>query len=135
VAQGTRLFIDGKKNRMEPLSNPTSNDLLLRLLSEHPHEAMNYTVIAQSANEVQDIQNAPSVSMGPYLVSSGQTRLLTTLSIYSLRGSSREQMRFLYMNVTALRLWKDMGKQPNQIGTQHRPPHAALLSLGVPFSE
>lgn len=130
-----RPFIYGKKNCMELSPNPTSNDLLFRLVSEHPQTAMNYTVIAQSANEVQDVQNAPSVSMGPYLVSSGQTRLLTTLSIYSLRGSSREQVRLLYMNGTALRLWKDMGKQPNQIGTQHRPPHAALLSFGVPFSE
>jgi hypothetical protein len=133
--RGLRPFIYGKKNCMELSSNLTSNDLLLRLLSERPHEAMNYTVIAQSANEVQDIQNAPSVSMGSYLASSGQTRLLTTLSIYSLRGSSREQMRLLYMNGTALRLWRDMGKQPNQIGTQHRPPHTALLSFGVPFSE
>ena len=120
---------------MELSPNPTSNDLLFRLVSEHPQTAMNYTVIAQSANEVQDVQNAPSVSMGPYLVSSGQNRLLTTLSIYSLRGNSRKQVRLLYMNGTALRLWKDMGKQPNQIGTQHRPPHAALLSFGVPFSE
>ena len=120
---------------MELSANPTSNDLLFRLVSEHSQTVMKYTVIAQSANEVQDVQNAPSVSMGPYLVSSGQTRLLTTLSIYSLRGSSREQVRLLYMNVTALRLWKDMGKQPTQVGTQHRPPHAALLSFGVPFSE
>jgi len=96
---------------------------------------MNYTVIAQSANDVQDIQNAPSVSMGPYLIASGQTRLLTTLSIYSLRGNSREQVRLLYMNATALRLWKEMGKQPTMIDAQHRPPHAALLSFGVPFSE
>jgi hypothetical protein len=135
VAQATRPFIYGKKNCIEPSSNPISNDLLFRLVSEHSQTAMNYTVIAQSANEVQDIQNAPAMSMGSYLVSSGQTRLLTTLSIYSLRGSSREQMRLLYMNVAALRLWKDMGKEPNQIGTQHRPPHTALLSFGVPFSE
>lgn len=57
---------------------------------------MNYTVIAQSAEEVQDVQNAPSVSMSPYLISSERTPLLTTLSIYSLRGSTREQVRFLY---------------------------------------
>jgi hypothetical protein len=116
-------------------SSPTSNNLLLRLASEHPQKAMNYTVIAQSADEVQDVQNAPSVSMGPYLIASEQTRLLTILSIYSLRGNSREQVRLLYMNSTALRLWKDMGKQPTMIGMQHRPSHAALLSFGVPFSD
>lgn len=115
--------------------NPTSNDLLLRLTSDHTQGAMNYAVIAQSEAEVQNIQNAPSVSMGPYLIASEQTRLLTTLSIYSLRGNSREQVRLLYMNATALRIWNDMGKQPTMIGTQHRPPHAALLSFGVPFSE
>lgn len=120
---------------MEPASNPTSNDLLLCPVSGHRQEAMNYTVIAQSADEVQDIQNAPSVSMGPYLIASGQTRVLTTLSIYSLRGNSREQVRLLYMNATALRIWKDMGKQLTMVGAQHRPPHAALLSFGVPFSE
>lgn len=120
---------------MEPSPNPTSNDLLLRLVSERPPEAMNYTVIAQSADEVQEIQNAPSVSMGPYLIASGQTRLLTTLSIYSLRGNSREQVRLLYMNATALSIWRNMSKQPNTVGTQHRPPHEALLTFGVPFSE
>lgn len=96
---------------------------------------MNYTVIAQNAEEVQDIQNAPSVSMGPYLSSSNQIRLLSVLSIYSLRGNSREQIRTLYMNATALRIWKEMGKQSNQIGSQHRPPRAAMLTFGVPFSE
>lgn len=73
--------------------------------------------------------------MGPYLISSEQTRLLTTLSIYSLRGGSREQIRLLYMNAAALRVWKTMGKQPNIVGAQQRPPHAALLTFGVPFSE
>lgn len=105
---------------MEYPSNPTSNDLLLRLASDRPHEPMNYTVIAQNAADVQDIQNSPSVSMGQYLIASEQTRLLTTLSIYSLRGNSREEVRTLYMNATALRIWKDMGKQPKIVGTQHR---------------
>jgi hypothetical protein len=116
-------------------TNPTSNDLLFRLELKHPPELANYTVIAQSTAEIQDIQNSPSVSMGPYLIDSEQTRLLTTLSIYSLRGDRREQARLLYMNATALRIWKDMGRQPTPIGSQHRPPRDALLSFGVPFSE
>jgi hypothetical protein len=116
-------------------TNPTSNDLLCRLTPEYQPPSINYTVIAQSAAEVQDIENAPAVSMGPYLISSEQTRLLTTLSIYSLLGESREQIRLLYMNATALRICKTMGKQTNEVGAQHRPPHAARLSFGVPFSE
>ena len=116
-------------------TNPTSNDLLFRLALKHPQGLANYTVIAQSAAEVQDIQNSPSVSMGPYLIDSEQTRLLTRLSIYSLRGDRREQVRLLYMNATALRIWKEMGRQPTSVGSQHRPPHDALLSFGVPFSE
>jgi hypothetical protein len=115
--------------------SPTSNDLLLRLESERAQKAMNYTLIAQSADEVQDTQNAPSVSMGPYLIASEQTQLLMTLSIYSLRGSSREQIRLLYMNATALRLWRAMGKQSRLVGALHRPPNTALLTFGVPFSE
>lgn len=115
--------------------SPTSNDLLHRLASEHAQNAMNYTMIAQSADEVRDLQNAPSVSMGPYLIASEQTRLLTTLSIYSLRGSSREQVRLLYMNATALRIWRAMGKQSRLVGALHRPPNTASLTFGVPFSE
>jgi hypothetical protein len=124
-----------KKDKLTSSTNATSNDLLFRLAAEHQRKAMNYTAIAQSAEEVQDIQNAPSVSMGPYLIASEQTGLLRTLSIYSLRGDSREQVRLLYMNAIALRIWKAMGRQATIVGAQHRPPHAALLSLGVPFSE
>jgi hypothetical protein len=123
------------KNRVTSSPNATSNDLLFSLAAVHHRKAMNYTAIAQSAEEVQDLQNAPSVSMGPYLTASEQTRLLTTLSIYTLRGDSREQVRLLYMNTIALRIWKAMGRQPTIVGAQHRPPHASLLSFGVPFSE
>jgi len=120
---------------MTSSSNTTSNDLLLHHSPDYSPKTMNYTEIAQSADEVQDIENSPSVSMGPYLISSEQTRLLTTLSIYSLRGDSRERVRTLYMNATALRIWKAMGKQVKIVGAQHRPPQTALLTFGVPFSE
>ncbi len=115
--------------------NPTSNDLLLRLNPGHSPVAMNYKIVAQSAVDIHDIQNAPSVSMGPYLLATGQIRLLTTISIYSFRGESDEHARLLYMNATALRIWEEMGKNPKIIGLQFRPPHAALLAFGVPFSE
>jgi hypothetical protein len=117
-----------------PVSH-TSNDLLSSLDGELRRKPLNYEIVAQSAQEVQDIQNAPAVSMGPYLIESGQTQLLTTISIYSERGQCQEQLRLLYMNAIALRIWKDMGKRPNLIGAQHRPPRTALLTFGVPFSE
>lgn len=98
-------------------------------------KSSNYDIVAQSAEEVQNIQNAPAVSMGPYLIESGQTQLLTTISIYSQRGDHRDQVRLLYMNDVALRIWKAMGRQPNLIGAEHRPPRTALLTFGAPFSE
>jgi hypothetical protein len=93
-----------------------------------------YQIVAQSAEDVQKVENAPAVSMGPYLVESGQTSLLRTLSIYSLRGESREQIRLLYMNAQAIQIWKQMGKIPKIVGARTCPPRAALLTLGVPFS-
>jgi hypothetical protein len=122
-------------NSLQYDSGPTSNDLLCDLAAKHTPGALHYQIIAQSADEVQNTQNAPTVSMAPYLIESGQTRLLTTISIYSLRGESREQIRLLYMNETALRIWREMGKTPKIIGAQVRPPHPALLMFGVPFSE
>jgi len=113
----------------------TSNDLLRRLASKHSAPTLNYQIVAQSAEEVQNTENAPAVSMGPYLLASGQTGLLRTISIYSLRGESREQIRLLYMNAPAIRVWRSMGKAPNVVGSQARPPHTALLTFGVPFSE
>jgi hypothetical protein len=113
----------------------TSNDLLFSLEGESSQKTLNYEIVAQSADEVQNIQNAPAVSMGLYLIDSGQTRLSTTISIYAQRGEVREQVRLLYMNAVALRIWRTMGKQPRLIGAQHRPPKTALLAFGVPFSE
>jgi hypothetical protein len=113
----------------------TPNDLLFSLDAERSRISPNYEIVAQSAEEVRDVDNAPAVSMGPYLLESGQAQLLTRISIYSQRGESREQMRLLYMNVAALSIWKAMGKRPKLIGAQHRPPQTALLAFGVPFSE
>ena len=120
---------------MIPSINPTSNDLLLRLAATHPQGAIHYVVIAQNTDEVQNIQNAPAISMGPYLIAIDKTNLLTALSVYSQQGNSREQTRLLYMNATALRIWRAMGKQAHIVGSQHRPPHSALLNFGVPFRE
>jgi hypothetical protein len=115
-------------------SGPTSNDLLRRLITKHRQAEPGYQVVAQSAEDVQNIESAPAISMGPYLLKSGQTCLLGAISIYSLRGESREQIRLLYMNGEAIRVWKEMGKAPRIIGSQVRPPRKALLTFGVPFS-
>jgi hypothetical protein len=112
-----------------------SSDLLRHLVVKHTAPTLNYQIVAQSAEDVQNTENAPAISMGPYLLKSGQTSLLRSISIYSLRGESRAQVRLLYMNVPAIRVWRSMGKAPHVVGSQARPPHAALLTFGVPFSE
>ena len=95
----------------------------------------NYTIVSQSKAEVMLPQNSPSISMWPYLVQSSQTERLRRISIYAERGTSREQVRILYMNREALALWREMEMAPRVIGESHRPPHGAVLSFGVPFSE
>lgn len=62
-------------------SGPTSNDLLERLVAEQTPAAPNYQIVAQSAEDIQNIENAPAVSMEPYLLQSGQERLLTKIGI------------------------------------------------------
>jgi len=73
--------------------------------------------------------------MWPYLLNSAQTQRLNQISVYADRGTSREQTRLLYMNASALNLWREMGMSVTVIGESHRPPHSALLSFGMPFSE
>jgi hypothetical protein len=84
---------------------------------------------------VQDIRNAPAVSMARYLVEHDQMALVPTISIYAERGNDRSSVRLLYMNAAALRTWKEMGMHPTEIGTQHRPARTAELVYGMPFSE
>ena len=113
----------------------TSNDRLLLLTSQRLHDAFAYGTIAQTASDVQDVDNSPAISMGPYLIISGQTELLRSISIYSERGKSREQVRLLYMNAAAIGVWRAMGKRTHIIDAQKRPPRTAQLAYGVPSSE
>ena len=115
--------------------SPTSNDLLLLLTSHHLKNTFTYGTIAQTASDVQDLQNSPAISMGPYLINSEQTELLRSISVYSERGKSREQVRLLYMNAAALGVWRAMGRRIHIIDVQKRPPRSAQLAYGVPFSE
>lgn len=95
---------------------------------------MSYYILFQAAAEVADLGNAPAVAIGPYLLKTEQTHLLHTISIYTQRGSSREQFRLLYLNAPALALWREMGKMANIIGETKRPLADATLAFGVPFS-
>lgn len=117
------------------LSCQTSNDLLFRLAPDPFNRRLHYQVITQSAQELQDTRNSPAVSMAPYLLGKEQLGLTTKISVYSERGNSRDQMRFLYMNEEALRVWEAMGQHPTRMGAMHRPPRTAQLCFGVPFSE
>ena len=112
--------------------SPTSNDLLLLLTSEHPQKTFAYGTIAQTASDVQDVDNSPAISMGPYLIISGQTELLRSISIYSERGKSREQIRLLYMNAAAIGVWRAMGKRTHIIDAQKRPRELPNSRMGFP---
>jgi len=82
-------------NNFEYTAARTTNDLLFDLDPGRSRTALNYQIVAQSTEEVQDIQNAPAISMGPYLIESEQVKLLTTISIYTQQGESRDQVRLL----------------------------------------
>lgn len=116
-------------------SGDTSNDVLSRLQALPKDRSATYHVIAQDADEVRDIQNAPAISMSHFMTATEQTRLLATLSIYSERGSRQDEVRLLYMNEVAFSIWKAMGKAATVIGYRHRPPSTAQLTLGIPFSD
>jgi len=96
---------------------------------------LNYSIIAQSAEEVRDIENSPSISMWPYLLSSSQTALFNQTSVYVEAGKTSKQLRFLYMNAVALGIWKKMEKPVTLVGELHRPPKSATLAFGTPFSD
>ncbi len=96
---------------------------------------LNYTIVAQNRDEMVGAGNSPSISMWPYLLHSEQTKRLNSLSVYTDKGTSREQARLLYMNAAALAVWREMGHACTVIGESHRPPRTATLSFGMPFSE
>ncbi|GAC1655580.1 MAG: hypothetical protein NVS9B15_16450 [Acidobacteriaceae bacterium] len=120
-----------ESSKMMGCNSPASTLDLLEL----PIEPQSYTVVTQSFAEVQDPDGSPAISMGLFLVARDQMGLLPRISIYSERGTNRERMRLLYMNGSALRVWKAMGMHPNETGRQFRPPRSAVLAFGMPFGE
>lgn len=113
----------------------STNNFVFQTLPEFVSESSDYAIVAQDATEVQYIQNAPAVSMGAFLMTVGEMNIFPTISIYTRHGYDRKHARLLYMNAAALRVWKTMSMRPRQVGTQHRPPHSAVLAFGVPFLE
>jgi hypothetical protein len=51
----------------QQVSDSTSNDLLERLIAVHALPRLDYRNVAQGAEDPQDIENGPAVSMEPYL--------------------------------------------------------------------
>jgi hypothetical protein len=96
---------------------------------------MPYHLITQSAQQVLRPENSPPRNISEYLVKTDQGALTNTISIYSLRGDSAEQVRLFYMNDAALAIWREMGHTPEIQQTTRRPPRKAELCFGVPFSE
>lgn len=96
---------------------------------------MPYHLITQSAQEVMRPENSPARNMCDYLVKTEQSALTNTISIYSLRGDSAQELRLFYMNDAALAIWRQMGHSPEVRGTTRRPARKAELCFGVPFSE
>jgi hypothetical protein len=94
-----------------------------------------YSILSQSRDELDLVENSPSVSMWPYLLASAQTQRLNEISVYTERGMTPEKMRFLYMNDFALLIWSKMGKDANVLGRLRRPPRGAAWSFGMPFAE
>ena len=69
----------------------------------------NYWVVRQGVEEVRRPNGAPAVSMGAYLVETGQEELFREISIYGERGETREEVRRLYMNAVAMRVLAGYG--------------------------
>ena len=95
----------------------------------------NYWVVRQGVEEVRDPESSPAVSMAEYLVETRQEILFREISVYVERGRSRDEVRLLYMNAIAMRVWADMGRVADVMGRRHRPPQGSALGFGVPFSE
>jgi hypothetical protein len=96
---------------------------------------MPYHLITQSAQEVMRPENSPARNMSEYLEQTSQNGLVSTISVYSQRGETAEQLRLYYMNDVALDLWRKMGHSPEVRETTLRPARKAELCFGVPFSE
>jgi len=119
----------------DPVSLGVSTQRSLHVVINASVSSAHYTIIGQSRDEIMFPDNSPSISMWPYMMNSAKTRRLNSISVYTDRGTSRDQARLLYMNPAALRLWREMGMTIAIVGETNRPPRTATLSFGMPFAD
>jgi hypothetical protein len=123
------------KGVIRPKLRPMSSDSRETFEGRHDFGGLTYySILSQSREELDVLDNSPSVSMWPYLLASSQTDRLNEISVYTERGLTPEKMRFLYLNDVALVIWTKMGKTANVIGRLRRPPRGAAWSFGMPFA-
>ncbi len=61
------VFIEaGGMSSQNHCSGNTSNDLLESLIAKHAAPVLSYQIDAQNILDVQKIENAPAISMGPH---------------------------------------------------------------------
>jgi hypothetical protein len=123
------------KGVIRPKIRPVSSDSRETFEGRHDFGGQtHYSIISQSREELDVVENSPSISMWPYLVATAQTDRLNEISVYSERGMTQDKMRFLYMNDFALVILAKMGREVKVMGRLHRPPRGAAWSFGMPFS-
>ena len=95
--------------------------------------SLNYSIMAQSAEDFRIFQKSPLIYLRPCLQIEGAPDLLDHISIYTARPKNGGAVKFLYLNMVALGIWTAMLKGGTVIGQVHRPPQSARLVLGMPF--
>jgi len=89
---------------------------------------VSYDVLSQTAAEVADLENAPAVAIGPYLLKTEQTRLLRVISIYQKRRFPRAAPFAVHECARSRALEGDGqgGKRHCMEAAPTRPPDSAL---------
>jgi hypothetical protein len=95
--------------------------------------SLNYSIMAQSAEEFLTFQRGPSSYLWHCMHSGVATTLVHHISIYAAHTKGNDQSNLLYLNMVALGVWTAMSKTGTVIGRVHRPPQSARLILGMPF--
>lgn len=95
--------------------------------------SLNYTIIAQTAEEFASFERSPLRHLWHSVHSGLATTLLHHVSIYAAQSKGTDQAHLLYLNLVALGVWTAMSKAGTMVGQVHRPPHTAKLMLGMPF--
>ncbi len=95
--------------------------------------SLNYTILAQTAEEFASFERSPLRHLWHSVHSSLAPTLLNHVSIYAAQSKGTDQAQLLYLNLVALGLWTAMSKAGTMAGQVHLPPQTAKLVLGMPF--